>query len=316
MQNISLLSVKHSNRFLAIHDKELILVTKAAVWSIIRYSSCWILANEGSSLRVIFSNKRQRHRSVQVTDDPHRLILRASIKMTPTNGHFGLELLLENPLEGTVFPIFFLSIRDQQILQRIDHRCFERNVIPVDILTVPDDCHYDYVVIGSSFCALAFIHRILENNPNAKILVLEKGFKYLSKHRQSGYSHALPGEVEVRPWSIAAQTLAEGVIENVHGQIPLFGGRSTYWSGWSPTPSTKEMVGWPEQLRISLETTYFALAREFLGVVEANNINARHNGTRAYAAFQSSLKKCLNSADSVESVEQVLHAPLAMNTDQ
>ena len=292
--------------------------TKAAVWSITYSSSCWILTNDESSLRLTFSNKRKLHHSVQVQvrDDPHLLTLRASMKMTSTNGHYDLELFLENSLEGTVSPIFFVSIRDQQILQRIDYNFFKRIPSPVNTLAVQDNSHFDYVVIGSSFCALAFIHRTLENNPNAKILVLERGFKYLSKHHQSGHSHASPGEVEIRPWSISSPTLEEGMIENVHGQIPLFGGRSTYWSGWSPTPSTKEMVEWPEQLRISLQTTYFALAREFLGVVEANDINARHNDTRVYAAFQSSLKKCLDSADSIESVEQVFHAPLAMNTDQ
>ena len=30
---------------------------------------------------------------------------------------------------------------------------------------------YDYIVIGSSFCALGFIHRTLENNPKVNSLI-------------------------------------------------------------------------------------------------------------------------------------------------
>lgn len=34
---------------------------------------------------------------------------------------------------------------------------------------------FDYVVIGSTYCALGFITTVAENNPNARILVLERG---------------------------------------------------------------------------------------------------------------------------------------------
>ncbi|CAF1290359.1 unnamed protein product [Adineta steineri] len=154
-------------------------------------------------------------------------------------------------------------------------------------------------------------------NPKAKILVLERGSIYLSEHRQH-YSIPLPtpGDLELRPWSISPETLENEYVQKVCGQIPSLGGRSTHWSGWSPTPSTKELAGWPEDLKVPLQKTYFGLAQKFLGVIEANEINAFENNNYLYGTFQSGLKSRLDSADTIESVEHVRHAPLAMGNDR
>ncbi|CAF4319023.1 unnamed protein product, partial [Adineta steineri] len=154
-------------------------------------------------------------------------------------------------------------------------------------------------------------------NPKAKILVLEKGLKYLSEHRQH-YSIPLPtpSELEFTPWDISPETRENEYVQKVCGQIPFLGGRSTHWSAWSPTPSTKELAGWPNDLKIQLQKIYFGLAQKFLGVIEANEINAFENGNYLYRTFQSGLKSRLDSADTIESVEHVLHAPLAMGNDR
>ncbi|CAF1259637.1 unnamed protein product [Adineta steineri] len=154
-------------------------------------------------------------------------------------------------------------------------------------------------------------------NPKAKILVLERGSIYLSEHRQH-YSTPLPtpGDLELRPWSISPETLENEYVQKVCGQIPFLGGRSTHWSGWSPTPSTKELAGWPNDLKMQLQKICFGLAQKFLGVIEANEINAFENGNYLYGTFQSGLKSRLDSADTIESVDDILHAPLAMGNDR
>ena len=42
-----------------------------------------------------------------------------------------------------------------------------------------NECRYkgdfDYVVIGSSFCGLSFTKRVLEKQPEAKILIIDRG---------------------------------------------------------------------------------------------------------------------------------------------
>jgi hypothetical protein len=220
--------------------------------------SSWILIHQNTSSSFTLNIQSGSHQPVQIKDQQHLFLLCVFTNDTRTKSDVGLELFIHNSLECTISPVFFVSEQENQIFRCLDPNFFERNTEPVNnIPAVLDDSHYNYVVIGSSFCALAFIHRMLENNPEAKILVLEKGFPYLSQHHQHGHDCASPGEVEFRPWSISPEMLAGGFIENVHGQIPFLGGRSTYWSGWSPTPTIKEMAGWPEQLIASLQTTYF-----------------------------------------------------------
>jgi hypothetical protein len=211
---------------------------------------------------------------------------------------------------------FFVREGLDQVFREIDLDFFSSRHTTTKM--IPQLLHniYNYVVIGSSFCSLAFIHQIVQNNPKAKILVLEKGLKYLHEHHQQCPASSPPRDVEFRPWIISQETIQNEFVQNVRGQIPLLGGRSTYWSGWSPTPSSKELAGWPEQLKTPLEETYFALARGFLNVTAANQIKAKESNRSLYRTFQACLKNCLDSATSIESVEQVLHAPLAMGNDR
>ena len=242
------------------------------------------------------------------------LLLRLSFSAA-LDDRLGLELCAKNGL-GEVSPVVFVREGSDQIFPYIDQN-FLNTSLPTlkTIADIVDNC-YDYVVIGSSFCSLAFIHRILEHNPNVKILVIEKGLKYLLEHYQHCYSFYHPGQLEYRPWGISKETVQNEFIENVHGQIPFFGGRSTYWSGWSPIPSEKELTGWPKELKNQLQNKYFNEAYEFLNVIPANKINAKQNNNIIYGAFQHYLKEYLSSATNIESVEKVLDAPLATDSNR
>jgi hypothetical protein len=262
-------------------------------------------------------NGSTSNESLKVKDGDRRLLLRiSSAASAAAENKLGLELLAENDPDGKASAVFFVREGSNQTSRYIDPDFFSS--YPTTTKTIADlvDNYYDYIVIGSSFCSLAFIHRTLQNDPKAKIIVLEKGLKYLPEHHQHCASSSRPGEVEFRPWAISHETVENEFVKNVYGQIPLLGGRSTYWSGWSPTPSSKELAGWPEDLKTPLQQTYFDLAHQFLGVIAANNINAQENNNFLYRKFQSCLKKCLDSAANIDSVEQVLHAPLAMGNNR
>lgn len=253
---------------------------------------------------------------VEVKDGDRRLLLRLSPDTVAAKSNtLRLGLCTNNDLISHASPVFFVREGFDQTFREIDLDFFSHPAITNTAVDLPNTI-YDYVVIGSSFCSLAFIHQISQNHPKAKILVLEKGLKYLPEHHQQCPPSSSPGEVEFRPWTISQETVQNEFVQNVHGQIPLLGGRSTYWSGWSPTPSSKELAAWPKQISAPLEERYFALARGFLNVIAANKINASEGDRFLYREFQQCLKNCLDSAASIESVEQVLDAPLAMGNDR
>lgn len=313
--SLSLRCINYNDRHLAAYDNRLFLQNSTestkqhTLWTVKHYDSVWFLINQTSSMCLIFDTKNKLIYSLEenglkskvlseVQVDDH-LFLRLS--MIASEKKLSLELLDENDHEHRVSPIFFVLERFDQMFPDL-----------TDML-IND---YDYIIIGSSFCALAFIHQISHNHPKARILVLERGVKYLPHHHQHCDTSSSPGSVEIRPWSISEETKNSAMINNVHGPIPLFGGRSTYWSGWSPTPSEGELEGWPDDLKSALQSQYFSLAQNLLGVISANEIGATENNHRIYGAFQSRLKKRLDTATDIETINQVFHAPLAMGNDQ
>ncbi len=332
--DLSLRCINYNNRLVAACHDGLILETSAkptkesALWTVTHRLSSWILVNQVSSMCLTFDTESKlisssseengsiSNQSLEVKDGKRRLLLRLSLATSTANNKLGLELLAENDPDGKASVVFFVCEGSNQTFREIGPDFFSSRPTTTKVITDLVDNYYDYVVIGSSFCSLAFIHRILQNGPEAKIIVLEKGLKYLPEHHQHCPPCSPPGEVEFRPWTVSHETIRNEFVKNVYGQIPLLGGRSTYWSGWSPTPSTKELAGWPEDLKTPLQETYFNLAHEFLGVIAANNINAHENNNFLYGTFQSCLKQCLDSAANIESVEQVLHAPLAMDNNR
>ncbi len=334
ISGLSLRCINYNNRLVAAYHDGLILDTsikptkESMLWTVTYSSSSWTLVNQSSLMSLTFDTKSKlicstygnrsiSNESLEVKDSDRCLLLRLSPAASAAgNNKLALDLIPQDDSDGKASAVFFDCEGFNQTFCDIDPDFVSSG--PASTTTIADlvGNYYDYAVIGSSFCSLAFIYRTWQKDPKAKILVLEKGLKYLPEHHQHCPSSSLPREVEFRPWTISHETIQNEFIKNVHGQIPLLGGRSTYWSGWSPTPSIKELAGWPEDLKSALRETYFGLAHEFLGVIAANNIKAHKNNNFLYHEFQSCLKERLDSAANIKSVEQVLHAPLAMGNNR
>ena len=175
---------------------------------------------------------------------------------------------------------------------------------------------FDYVIVGTSFCAYSFVHRAIANNPNVKILLVEKGDLFLLEHRQnpSTYSQLPIAEslrrLESRPWSFSASS--SSLVTAVKGQMVFYGGRSTFWSGWCPEPSDDDLDGWPGAVRQSLRQ-YFGAARKLLSVTPANKIKSLHSDQLIYGPeFQEFLETRCRATDQAS---QVSPGSIAMAKD-
>ena len=110
---------------------------------------------------------------------------------------------------------------------------------------------FDYVIIGSSFCALAFTTQVLENKPDAKILILERGTYLHADHFQNlppALETTIYDPSETYHWRVTKKTSDGEYIKGLHGSYSFFGGRSTFCSGWCPVPTEAEMEGWPKEV--------------------------------------------------------------------
>jgi choline dehydrogenase-like flavoprotein len=138
--------------------------------------------------------------------------------------------------------------------------------------------NFDYVVIGSSFCAWAFTQRMLENNPKAKILILERGEYYHLDHFENlppSRKRKLTYESKTSHWNRTEKMQNEGYEQD--GMNDVFGGQSAFWRGWCPQPTTEDLDGWPEGVKDIIEK-YFPQAAELLNVVSADPIQRRNEG--------------------------------------
>jgi choline dehydrogenase-like flavoprotein len=179
---------------------------------------------------------------------------------------------------------------------------------------------FDYVVIGSGFCALGFVERALKNDPHARILILERGGFFLPEHFQNlplPYQSTLGGLSETFPWTLSAETHNSRFIKWQHGMVPFFGGRSIMWSAWCPRPTPEEMNGWPEEM-IAVAQEYFAHAEKLLNVIPADEIdkgpNAVHRPRRPiFGVMQDKLTSHVQkNLHKIESATRALAAPLAV----
>ena len=179
---------------------------------------------------------------------------------------------------------------------------------------------FDYIVIGSSFCALAFIRRALANNPNAKILLLEQGHLFLQEHFQnlpSYYKKTVGDSIENFPWSLTNETenWKHGKL-SVRGTIDYFGGRSCAWSGWVPKPSCDELEGWPEEIKERI-FRHFEEAIKFLHVVPTDKIGSGNEERPIYGELQEKMGKLLK--EKLKDDEHIISsepAPLAIGAGQ
>jgi hypothetical protein len=189
---------------------------------------------------------------------------------------------------------------------------------------VREEERFDYVVIGSGFCALGFIERIYERDPHARILVIERGPFFLPEHFQNlplPFQQTLGGLSETFPWTLSARTVGGRYIRWQHGMVPFFGGRSTLWSAWCPRPTREEMEGWPEAV-IDTANEYFPFAEKLLNVVSASEIDkgstAPPPGVRPiYGILQEKLTEYMKERlGRIPSATRVMAAPLAVGAPQ
>jgi len=183
---------------------------------------------------------------------------------------------------------------------------------------------FDYIVIGSGFCALGFAERVLGNDPHARILIIERGPFFLPEHFQNlplPFQQTLGGMSETFPWTLSARTIqGDGYIKWQHGMVPFFGGRSTLWSAWCPRPTPEEMDGWPAEV-IETANRYFESAETLLNVVSANDIDrgrsltAQEVGRPVYGVLQHRLTaRVQENLGKVASATRAIPAPLAVGS--
>ncbi|RTY88510.1 GMC oxidoreductase [Flavobacterium sp. GT3R68] len=185
--------------------------------------------------------------------------------------------------------------------------------------------HFDYIIIGSGFCSLAFAERILAEKPKSKILILERGPFFLPEHFQNlaiPYQHTLGGLSETFPWTLSSKTATQpaGNIQFQHGMVPFFGGRSIMWSAWCPRPTQEEMQYWPQEV-IDAARAHFESAEKLLNVVPADQIDndlsselLSHVAKQrpVYSVMQHALQEMLAAnLNKVSSATRSMAAPLA-----
>ncbi|XP_028408128.1 uncharacterized protein LOC114530721 [Dendronephthya gigantea] len=173
---------------------------------------------------------------------------------------------------------------------------------------------FDYVVIGSSFCAWAFTHRILSNNPEAKVLILECG-EYRREHfedHEPSEKRELTYSTKTFPWNITRKMQDEEYIKDLDGVNIFFGGQSAFWRGWCPQPTREDLDGWPDSVKNVVEK-YFPEAVELLNVKSANTIgmNEHVNDNRVFGKLQNVLVERIQSC-----LPEVSHAMLAISPDK
>ncbi|KAG1731267.1 hypothetical protein EDB19DRAFT_1738200 [Suillus lakei] len=134
-------------------------------------------------------------------------------------------------------------------------------------MSVPD---LDFIVIGSGF-----IEQTLKRDPRKKILCLERGDFSLPDHFQNlplPFKYTLVNPSVTFPFALSKQTY-ESDIKFVHGSYPFFGGRSTFWSAWSPSPTAALMRNWPTSLVTTAQNPrFFKNASKLLRVTKATDI--------------------------------------------
>ncbi len=172
---------------------------------------------------------------------------------------------------------------------------------------------FDYVVIGSSFCAIGFVSQVLKNNPYAKIMIIERGDHEDSNDYSPFDRKSKEKESRTYDWVISKDTKNGEYIKEVCGMNNVFGGRSLFWKGWSPEPTVEEMEEWPEEL-IQNVLKYFSDAKKLLSVQPINEITEENGGNKiSFGSLQNIIHRALESTPTdIEAIKKINHAPLAV----
>jgi hypothetical protein len=171
---------------------------------------------------------------------------------------------------------------------------------------------WDFIVVGSGLTALAFTQAAFEKNPEARVLILERGPFWLTQHFQDTplpFKYTLGGPSETFPWTLSEKTV-NSPVRYMHGSCPFFGGRSTFWSAWNPAPTKELMRDWPQGLvGPTEEPGFWGRARDLLNVVGAGEI-----GDPIYEELQQQLSSRLiaDFKQKVSTATEAYDAPLAV----
>ena len=179
---------------------------------------------------------------------------------------------------------------------------------------------FDYVIVGSSFCALGFTHQMLKKNPTVKIIIIDRGDYFLHEHSQNlppAYPRTVRDESETFHWKITEETKNGEYIHSLRGMFNFFGGRSSFWTAWCPEPTDDEMADWPQEV-IEKVKEYFPAAKDLLQVIPANEISASgKDGNKIFGELQTVVYEKLEDTPSkMDTITRVLHAPLAVKADK
>lgn len=173
-------------------------------------------------------------------------------------------------------------------------------------------CHsekFDYVIIGSSFCAYGFVEKLLRKDSDAKILVIEKG-SYCQEIQ--GLSPVQLGDKEKRteavPWKFMS---TDSLITSVRGINHFVGGRSSFWKAWCPTPTREEMIGWPDKV-VEKVLEFYPFAKELLGVKPVNELKEQQLFSRLQNTLFEQLQPLKEQVLEDSVITRVDHAPLAL----
>ncbi|KAF4829813.1 Peroxyureidoacrylate/ureidoacrylate amidohydrolase RutB [Colletotrichum siamense] len=119
----------------------------------------------------------------------------------------------------------------------------------------------------------------------------------------------LGGPSETFPWTLSRKTFETKELKFCHGSCPFFGGRSTFWSAWSPRPTLDLMRDFPETMKKTAEQEEFwKKAKELLNVTSADQIDDGVFGS-LQTAIDSILK---DSVGKIPTADYVESAPLAV----
>ena len=127
--------------------------------------------------------------------------------------------------------------------------------------------NYDYVVVGTGLTASAFVHQLDRDVSDKNILVLEAGNWISDTHFQN-----IEPELASQQFEDAANRVT-GV--NFPDLVPYrtgFGGRTLFWTAWTPRPTNGELEDWPEGIVAGL-SPWFTSAEDFLGSQSSGEVD-------------------------------------------
>ena len=188
--------------------------------------------------------------------------------------------------------------------------------------TEKDEYSFDYIVVGTGPCGLAFVDRVLSQKPKARILMIERGGYFLPEHFQNlptAFASAVGGMAEIFPWNVAKETRDGKYIKFHNGTVPFFGGKSILWSAWCPRPNNDEFTGWPQEI-VETANRYYSSAEALMNVVEVGlgdredcKSHMDESMHPIYSTLQMYLtKRIVDNLSKVSELTRAMAAPLAV----